>query len=65
LGEAAAGGDHSHPHSHQNLLLKPPRGEGGDDESSEKASESSTKQTDKTAIPVSAELAAYVARKTT
>jgi uncharacterized protein YdaU (DUF1376 family) len=60
-GEARAGGDHSHPHSPQNLVLRQsdgktgPAGDAGP----------SVKRTGKAEIPVSAELAAYVARKLT
>jgi uncharacterized protein YdaU (DUF1376 family) len=60
--QAAAGADHSHPHSHQNLSPEdPPPGEGG-----VAASTSiSVGASQKTAIAVSAELAAYVAKRTT
>jgi uncharacterized protein YdaU (DUF1376 family) len=60
-GEAPAGGDHSHPHSHQTLLTKPPDArEGLDSEGTP-----TTKPRGKGVIAVSAELAAYVARKST
>jgi uncharacterized protein YdaU (DUF1376 family) len=52
-GEASASGDHPHPDSHQNLLL-PASGMAP-----------SAKRAGKEAIPVSAEFAAYVARKGT
>jgi uncharacterized protein YdaU (DUF1376 family) len=55
--EAQAGADHSHPHSHQNLSSA---GDGGQAKSG--TASPATKAS--TAIPVSAELAAYVARKT-
>ena len=55
--EAQAVGDHSHRHSHQNLSS-----DGKRDPASEITP--SAKRTDKASIPVSAELAAYVARKT-
>jgi uncharacterized protein YdaU (DUF1376 family) len=60
-GEAQAGGDHSHPHSHQNLSLRL------SGERTDPAGEvmPSTKRAGKAEIPVSAELAAYVARKAT
>jgi uncharacterized protein YdaU (DUF1376 family) len=55
--EAQAGADHSHPHSHQNLSSA---GDGGQAKSG--TASPATKASK--AIPVSAELAAYVARKT-
>jgi uncharacterized protein YdaU (DUF1376 family) len=55
--EAQAGADHSHPHSHQNLSSA---GDGGQAKSG--TASAATKASK--AIPVSAELAAYVARKT-
>jgi len=60
-GEAQAGGDHSHPHSHQNPHLRLSHEETGP------ASEvtPSARRPHKASIPVSAELAAYVARKAT
>ena len=53
--EAGAAANHSHPHSHQTLS----QGE------TAQAQSPSGKASDKGAIPVSAELAAYVARRTT
>ena len=53
LSEARAAADHSHPHSHQNLSQR------------QTAAPSSGKASEKGAIAVSAELAAYVARRTT
>jgi uncharacterized protein YdaU (DUF1376 family) len=52
--QAGAGADHSHPHSHQNLSS----GDGGQAKSEPPPVTKASK-----AIPVSAELAAYVARK--
>jgi uncharacterized protein YdaU (DUF1376 family) len=60
-GEAQAGSDHSHPHSHRNLLLK----DSGTKASPGPEAQPSAKSNAKAAIPVSAELAAYVARKAT
>jgi|SRR5271169_6014201 len=54
--QAEAGADHSHPHSHQN----PSEGKAG----SAAHARSSGRTAEKTAIAVSAELAAYVARRT-
>lgn len=55
--EALAGADHSHPHSHQNLSSV---GDGGQAKSGAASPATKASKT----IPVSAELAAYVARKT-
>jgi uncharacterized protein YdaU (DUF1376 family) len=55
--EAQAGADHSHPHSHQNLSSA---GDGGQAKSGTASPATKASKT----IPVSAELAAYVARKT-
>jgi uncharacterized protein YdaU (DUF1376 family) len=55
--DASAAADHSHPHSHQNPSLTEAR--------SASSPPPSGKATEKAAIPVSAELAAYVARRTT
>jgi hypothetical protein len=55
-GTAGAGADHSHPHPHQNLL----HGE----THIEAASTPHAGNAEKPAIAVSAELAAYVARRT-
>jgi uncharacterized protein YdaU (DUF1376 family) len=60
-GEAQAGGDHSHPHSHRNLISR--LSDGTIDPAS--GVTPSAKPAGKAAIPVSAELAAYVARKVT
>jgi uncharacterized protein YdaU (DUF1376 family) len=57
--EALAGADHSHPHSHQNLSSRP----AGDKEGAKSGTAPPAPKASK-AIPVSAELAAYVARKT-
>ena len=46
--------DHSHPHPYQNLAQAPPAAD---------ASAQSEKRSDKAAIPISAELAAYVAKR--
>ena len=56
LGAARAGADHSHPHSHK-IFLTARRGRGG--------LNAACRGGGKAAIPVSAELAAYVARRTT
>jgi len=62
LSQASAGADHSHPHSHQTLSSRPPSAKPlslkpcDDTTAAAKASK---------AIPVSAELAALVARKMT
>jgi hypothetical protein len=56
LGVARAGADHSHPHSQENLLHGTPRVEA--------ALTPQAGDAEKPAIPVSAELAAYVARRT-
>jgi len=55
--DASAAADHSHPHSHQNPSLTEAR--------SASSPPPSGKAAEKAAIPVSAELAAYVARRTT
>ncbi|HLX16597.1 MAG TPA: DUF1376 domain-containing protein [Bradyrhizobium sp.] len=55
--EASAAADHSHPHSHQNPSLT--------ESHSASPQPPSRKAAEKAAIPVSAELAAYVARRTT
>jgi uncharacterized protein YdaU (DUF1376 family) len=60
-GQAAAGDDHSHPHSQQNLSLM--LADGKTDSSGDATP--SAKRAGKAAIPISAELAAYVARKAT
>ena len=57
LGVAQAGADHSHPHSQKNLLHGGARVEA--------VSTPPAGDAEKPAIPVSAELAAYVARRTT
>jgi uncharacterized protein YdaU (DUF1376 family) len=57
--EALAGADHSHPHSHQNLSSRP----AGDKEGAKSGTAPPAPKASK-AISVSAELAAYVARKT-
>jgi uncharacterized protein YdaU (DUF1376 family) len=59
--EASARDDHSHPHSYQSLSSAPA---GGKSDPPADTARSATPAS-KTAIPVSAELAAYVARKTT
>jgi len=56
--EAQAGADHSHPHSHQNLSLQP-----ADDRKGAKPDAALPVTKESKAIAVSAELAAYVARK--
>jgi uncharacterized protein YdaU (DUF1376 family) len=56
--EASAAADHSHPHSQQNPSLTEAR-------SVQPPPPPSGKAAEKAAIPVSAELAAYVARRTT
>jgi uncharacterized protein YdaU (DUF1376 family) len=56
--EARAGADHSHPHSQKNLSHNETRSETRSTPHSGRAAE-------KSAIPVSAELAAYVAKRTT
>jgi uncharacterized protein YdaU (DUF1376 family) len=56
--ETSAGADHSHPHSHQNLSSVPAGDkEGAKSDAAPRATKASK------AISVSAELAAYVARK--
>ncbi|MGZ5871054.1 MAG: YdaU family protein [Bradyrhizobium sp.] len=55
--EARAGADHSHPHSHQNLTQ-------GETRSEPRSMPPSGRAAEKPAIPVSAELAAYVAKRT-
>jgi uncharacterized protein YdaU (DUF1376 family) len=60
-GEAQAGGDHAHPHSHRNLVSR--LSDGTTDPASDAVP--SAKRAGKAGIPVSAELAAYVARKIT
>jgi len=63
--EASGSADHSHPHSNKTLSPQPRSSNSPDDAACPSHDETSSRaRAGKAAIPVSAELAAYVARKT-